>query len=69
MDSITVPKAKVMYYFEILKSAEYRGSMQSLQSQKSGLSSLSSVSKTNGSVVEGSSDKSSTSAVLSCPSR
>ncbi|XP_035706073.1 SEC14-like protein 1 isoform X2 [Folsomia candida] len=70
MDSLTVPKAKVMYYFEVLKSADYRGSMTSLQSQKSCLSSLSSASKANGSTVEGSSDKSCLSAGLStCPSR
>jgi hypothetical protein len=24
MDSISIPKAKVMYYFEVLKSADYR---------------------------------------------
>ncbi|KAK8731825.1 hypothetical protein OTU49_007284 [Cherax quadricarinatus] len=55
IDSITAPKSKIMYYFEMLKSADYRGSMTSLQSCQSGFSSLS--SNTN------------KSATSSCPSR
>ncbi|KAK8401214.1 hypothetical protein O3P69_002767 [Scylla paramamosain] len=55
IDSITAPKAKIMYYYETLKSADYRGSMTSLQSCQSGFSSLS--SNTN------------KSANSSCPSR
>ncbi|XP_066944134.1 SEC14-like protein 1 isoform X6 [Macrobrachium rosenbergii] len=55
IDTITAPKAKIMYYYETLKSADYRGSMTSLQSCQSGFSSLS--SNTNKSVTS------------SCPSR
>lgn len=55
IDTITAPKAKIMYYYETLKSADYRGSMTSLQSCQSGFSSLS--SNTN------------KSATSSCPSR
>lgn len=55
IDSITAPKAKIMYYYETLKSTDYRGSMTSLQSCQSGFSSLS--SNTN------------KSANSSCPSR
>ncbi|KAF2356884.1 CRAL-TRIO lipid binding domain [Trinorchestia longiramus] len=55
LDNITAPKAQIMYYFETLKSADYRGSMSSLQSCQSGFSSLS--SNTNKSVSS------------SCPSR
>nr|XP_045585059.1 SEC14-like protein 1 isoform X3 [Procambarus clarkii] len=55
IDSITAPKSKIMYYYETLKSADYRGSMTSLQSCQSGFSSLS--SNTN------------KSATSSCPSR
>ncbi|KAK7085916.1 hypothetical protein SK128_015886, partial [Halocaridina rubra] len=55
IDTITAPKAKIMYYYEMLKSADYRGSMTSLQSCQSGFSSLS--SNTN------------KSAISSCPSR
>ena len=42
LDSFTAPKAQLMYYFEVLKSADYKGSMSSLQSCQSGFSSLSS---------------------------
>ena len=42
LDSFTAPKAQLMYYFEVLKSADYKGSMSSLQSCHSGFSSLSS---------------------------
>lgn len=42
IDTITAHKAQIMYYFEVLKSADYRGSMSSLQSCQSGFSSLSS---------------------------
>ena len=42
LDTITAPKAQLMYYSEVLKSADYRGSMSSLQSCQSGFSSLSS---------------------------
>ncbi|KAK3853444.1 hypothetical protein Pcinc_040009, partial [Petrolisthes cinctipes] len=55
IDSITAPKAKIMFYYETLSSADYRGSMTSLQSCQSGFSSLS--SNTN------------KSATSSCPSR
>jgi hypothetical protein len=55
LDNITAPKAQIMYYFETLKSADYKGSMSSLQSCQSGFSSLS--SNTNKSVSS------------SCPSR
>ncbi|XP_071547892.1 SEC14-like protein 1 isoform X2 [Panulirus ornatus] len=55
IDSITAHKSKIMYYYETLKSADYRGSMTSLQSCQSGFSSLS--SNTN------------KSATSSCPSR
>uniref|UniRef100_A0A6A7FYP6 SEC14-like protein 5 n=2 Tax=Hirondellea gigas TaxID=1518452 RepID=A0A6A7FYP6_9CRUS len=42
LDNITAPKAQIMYYFETLKSSDYKGSMSSLQSCQSGFSSLSS---------------------------
>ena len=42
LDNITAPKAQLMYYYETLKSADYKGSMSSLQSCQSGFSSLSS---------------------------
>jgi len=58
IDSITAHKAKIMYYFEMLKSSDYKGSMTSLASCQSGFSSLS--SNTN---------KSTMSAASSCPSR
>lgn len=41
LDTITAPKAQVMYFFEQLKSADYRGSMCSLQSGNSALSTMS----------------------------
>jgi len=45
-DNITHPshKAKVMYYYEVLNSLDYRGSMTSLQSTQSGFSNISKVS-------------------------
>jgi len=52
IDSISNPKTQIMYYHEILKSADYRGSMSSLQSHNSGFSSLG--SKTNLSVASAS---------------
>jgi len=42
IDSITAHKARVMYYYETLRSADYKGSMTSLNSGTSGFSSLSS---------------------------
>ncbi|CAG7668652.1 unnamed protein product [Allacma fusca] len=63
-DSVSSSKSKVMYYYEVLKSADYRGSMTSLQSHQSGFSSLSSksiLSASNNSGVSG--------AISSCPSR
>lgn len=42
IDSITAHKAKIMYYYETLKSSDYKGSMTSLASCQSGFSSLSS---------------------------
>ncbi|RXG68913.1 SEC14-like protein 1 [Armadillidium vulgare] len=42
IDSITSHKAKVMYCYETLRSADYKGSMTSLQSCQSGFSHLSS---------------------------
>ncbi|XP_063220835.1 SEC14-like protein 1 isoform X2 [Bacillus rossius redtenbacheri] len=41
LDSITAAKAQVMYYYEKLSSADYRGSMSSLQSGHSAFSALS----------------------------
>nr|CAD7199101.1 unnamed protein product [Timema douglasi] len=41
IDSITAPKAQIMYYYEKLKSADYKGSMSSLQSGNSAFSALS----------------------------
>lgn len=41
IDSITAHKAQVMYYYEVLSSADYRGSMSSLQSGHSAFSVLS----------------------------
>uniref|UniRef100_A0A1B6BXY7 CRAL-TRIO domain-containing protein n=1 Tax=Clastoptera arizonana TaxID=38151 RepID=A0A1B6BXY7_9HEMI len=38
LDSITAHKAQIMYYFEVLSSADYRGSMSSIQSGMSALS-------------------------------
>jgi len=67
MDSITTSKAKVMYYYEVLKSSDYRGSMSSLQSQRSGLSSVS--SKANSVIESASSNSAASVAVSSCPSR
>uniref|UniRef100_T1IZ80 CRAL-TRIO domain-containing protein n=1 Tax=Strigamia maritima TaxID=126957 RepID=T1IZ80_STRMM len=59
IDSITTHhKARIMYYYEVLKSHEFRGSMTSLQSCQSGFSSLS--------VGTSSSNQS---AISSCPSR
>ena len=43
IDSMTTHKAKVMYYYETLNSADYRGSMTSLQSCQSGFSTISKV--------------------------
>ena len=45
-DTITHPqhKAKVMFYYEVLNSLDYRGSMTSLQSGQSGFSTLSKTS-------------------------
>ena len=45
-DTITHPqhKAKVMYYYEVLNSLDYRGSMTSLQSTQSGFSNISKLS-------------------------
>ncbi|CAL4110754.1 unnamed protein product, partial [Meganyctiphanes norvegica] len=42
IDSITAHKSKIMYYFEMLNSSDYKGSMTSLASCHSGFSSLSS---------------------------
>ncbi|GAB6020388.1 hypothetical protein CHUAL_003093 [Chamberlinius hualienensis] len=58
IESITMPKAKVMYYYEVLKSHDYRGSMSSLQSFHSSVSALSTAT-TN----------STRSVISSCPSR
>ncbi|XP_018905018.1 SEC14-like protein 1 isoform X2 [Bemisia tabaci] len=41
LDTITNPKAEIMYYYEVLHSADYKGSMSSLQSGHSGFSALS----------------------------
>ncbi|KAJ1531458.1 hypothetical protein ONE63_000136 [Megalurothrips usitatus] len=54
LDTITAPKAQVMYFYEQLKSADYRGSMCSLQSGNSA-SALSTMSLKSG--------------ASSCPSR
>jgi hypothetical protein len=45
-DTITQPqhKAKVMFYYEVLNSLDYRGSMTSLQSTQSGFSNISKIS-------------------------
>ena len=47
IDSITSTqhKAKVMYYYEVLSSSDYRGSMTSLQSCQSAFSTISKASK------------------------
>ncbi len=45
LDSITQHKAKVMYYYETLKSTDYKGSMTSLQSCQSGFSTISKASR------------------------
>ncbi|XP_037081881.1 SEC14-like protein 1 isoform X2 [Pollicipes pollicipes] len=42
IDTITAHKARVMYFYETLRSADYKGSMTSLNSGTSGFSSLSS---------------------------
>ncbi|XP_043195394.1 SEC14-like protein 1 isoform X2 [Amphibalanus amphitrite] len=42
IDSITAHKARIMYFYETLRSADYKGSMTSLNSGTSGFSSLSS---------------------------
>lgn len=55
IESITTPKAKVMYYYEVLKSHDYKGSMSSLQSFQSSVSALSTASTR--------------SVISSCPSR
>ncbi|XP_069684497.1 SEC14-like protein 1 isoform X1 [Periplaneta americana] len=47
IDSITAHKAQVMYYYEQLRSADYRGSMSSLQSGNSAFSALSNRSGTS----------------------
>lgn len=47
LDSITAHKAQVMYYYEKLCSADYRGSMSSLQSGNSAFSALSARSGTS----------------------
>lgn len=41
IDSLTSQRAQIMYFYEILCSADYRGSMTSLQSGHSGFSALS----------------------------
>ena len=45
-DTITHPqhKAKVMFYYEVLNSLDYKGSMTSLQSSQSGFSTISKAS-------------------------
>lgn len=58
IESITTHKAKVMYYYETLKSQDFRGSMSSLQSCQSGFSALSIGTTASG-----------YSMVSSCPSR
>ncbi|XP_049811451.1 protein real-time isoform X1 [Schistocerca nitens] len=47
IDSITAHKAQVMYYYEQLRSSDYRGSMSSLQSAHSGISGKSTRSGTS----------------------
>lgn len=60
IESITTPKAKVMYYYEILNSQDFRGSMSSLQSCQSALSSKSNATTNSGG---------NRSVISSCPSR
>lgn len=55
---IMTPKAKLMYYHEVLKSQDFRGSMTSLQSCQSGFSSLSTGTNMSGQSI-----------ISSCPSR
>ena len=45
INSITQHKAKILFFFEVLNSGDYKGSMTSLQSCQSGFSTISKASK------------------------